>query len=136
MGAIDVKKFKMQIKNEIDDVLVQSQEFKEKIGFDCFAGIVKRTPVDTGRARGNWMVSLGSAVEAVVDSGPTISNDEPVPSALKNEGLSTISKSKPGQDIVISNNLPYIVRLEEGHSKQAPTGMVAHTLARVSKEVI
>ena len=136
MGAIDVKKFKMQIKNEIDDVLVQSQEFKEKIGFDCFAGIVKRTPVDTGRARGNWMVSLGSAVEAVVDSGPTISDGQSTPSALINQGMSTISKSKPGQDIVISNNLPYIVRLEEGHSKQAPTGMVAHTLARVSKEVI
>ena len=136
MGAIDVKKFKMQIKNEIDDVLVQSQEFKEKIGFDCFAGIVKRTPVDTGRARGNWMVSLGAAVEAVVDSGPTISNDEPVPSALKNEGLSTISKSKPGQDIVISNNLPYIVFLEEGTTKQNAKGMVAHNVARVSKEVI
>ena len=136
MGAIDVKKFKMQIKNEIDDVLVQSQEFKEKIGCDCFAGIVKRTPVDTGRARGNWMVSLGSAVEAVVDSGPTISDGQSTPSALINQGMSTISKSKPGQDIVISNNLPYIVRLEEGHSKQAPTGMVAHTLARVSKEVI
>ena len=82
------------------------------------------------------MVSLGSAVEAVVDSGPTISNDEPVPSALKHEGLSTISKSKPGQDIVISNNLPYIVFLEEGTTKQHAKGMVAHNVARVSKEVI
>ena len=136
MGAIDVKKFKMQIKNEIDDVLVQSQEFKEKIGFDCFAGIVKRTPVDTGRARGNWMVSLGSAVEAVVDSGPTISDGQSSPSALINQGMSTISKSKPGQDIVISNNLPYIVFLEEGTTKQNAKGMVAHNVARVSKEVI
>ena len=84
MGAIDVKKFKIKVNDELEDVLVTSQEFKEKIAFDLFAGIIKDTPVDTGRARGNWMVSLGSAVEAVVDSGPTISNDEPVPSALKN----------------------------------------------------
>ena len=136
MGAIDVKKFKIKVNDELEDVLVTSQEFKEKIAFDLFAGIIKDTPVDTGRARGNWMVSLGSAVEAVVDSGPTISNDEPVPSAVKNEGLSTISKSKPGQDIVISNNLPYIVFLEEGTTKQNAKGMVAHNVARVSKEVI
>ncbi len=38
---------------------------------------------------------------------------------------------RPGDTIWISNNLPYIVKLEEGHSQQAPQGMVALSIAEV-----
>jgi hypothetical protein len=36
---------------------------------------------------------------------------------------------------VLANNVPYIVKLEYGHSKQAPAGMVRPTLAEFSNIV-
>lgn len=37
--------------------------------------------------------------------------------------------------IYISNNLPYIVALEFGHSKQAPNGMVGVATANLKKKI-
>lgn len=74
--------------------------------------LVNRTPVDTGRARSNWIPSLNA------------------PSALKVEPNQKIDVSsvlatyKVKDTVFISNNLPYIRRLNEGYSKQAPAGFV------------
>ena len=36
---------------------------------------------------------------------------------------------------MISNNLPYIVKIEEGHSRQAPAGMVALSIEEVNLQM-
>ena len=95
-----------------------------KIAIDMLSRIVLRTPVDTGRARANWVVSIGVR--------PTlISRDAGDPS-----GRTTIEK---GTRILLgyqgaittawlTNGLPYILPLENGSSKQAPGGMVRLTV--------
>lgn len=40
------------------------------------------------------------------------------------EGESVLAGSSPGQDIHLTNNLPYIKPLNEGSSHQAPAGFV------------
>ena len=70
------------------------------------------TPVDTGRARSNWLTSLGKPRTGTVEVGGA-----PNP-------RSTIAQRKPGQVIFITNNLPYIQRLNEGSSSQAPANFV------------
>ena len=38
-----------------------------------------------------------------------------------------------GENVFITNNVPYIIELEDGHSKrQAPAGMVAVTFANLN----
>ena len=81
-----------------------------------------RTPVDTGRARANWQVAIGT-----IPSGTLELNDK--------SGQATINKVQAasmgvvaGDVIYLTNNLPYAVPLEEGYSKQAPAGMVALTV--------
>ena len=76
------------------------------------------TPVDTGRARGNWQIGLGTPVRRETDA-----NDR--------SGQETITRNSrrvaarvPGQTIFISNNVPYIVELNAGSSSQAPAGFV------------
>lgn len=79
--------------------------------------ITLATPVDTGRARANWQVSL---------VGPETSQ--------RNEtdrgGSATIARNNAviagfeGGKIWLSNNVPYIGRLNEGWSAQAPAGFV------------
>jgi len=79
---------------------------------------VLATPVDTGRARGNWLVGLNFPVEAEAESedrggGSTIA-----------AGNADIARARAVDDIWLSNNLPYITKLNEGSSFQAPVGFV------------
>ena len=48
-----------------------------------------------------------------------------------------MQSAKAGQDTVwtIANNLPYVEALENGHSKQAPAGMVKLALLDVTTEL-
>ena len=80
-----------------------------------FGKIVARTPVDTGRARGNWQSSLNTPSLQIDPTG---------------EGYqATIASVKLGDSVFFINNLPYIEELEDGSSDQAPAGMVKVTAA-------
>lgn len=102
---------------------------QKKIAFQLLGGIVDMCPVDTGRARGNWQVTLGAPVSDFdwerkdKDGGPT-----------KIAGNATIQSITTLGTIYLTNNLPYILALEKGHSRQAPAGMVQVTLDRVGAQ--
>lgn len=81
------------------------------------------TPVDTGRARGNWQATL----------------DSPATEEIENESMSVAlagvaaNLGKINDVSFLANNLPYIEELEDGSSKQAPAGMVRRNMARVQR---
>lgn len=117
---------------EIDRDLAKSEdEFRliiAKAAIDADGRIVDRTPVDTGRARGNWIASIGGRATA------TMEVFDPSGSGAKSEGASVIAGFMAREDwpsIFIQNNLPYIGRLEDGYSGQAPNGMLAVTFAEL-----
>ena len=106
-----------------------------KVAIDIFSDVVKRTPVDTGRARAGWQVTTGSPGDFVPPlpiggfsaSGPIHRKKAdpghyPPPTANFDEIDGT-------QVVYIVNNVEYIQALEDGHSKQAPAGMVKLALA-------
>ena len=78
------------------------------------------TPVDTGRARASWTIAVNQANRHVMPEGRY--------PAMPNPGFLDV---RPGDSVVISNNLPYITALENGHSRQAPFGMVAVSIQEV-----
>lgn len=119
--AADVKKFSDKAKLAMPTVV-------RMIAMEVYGRIIKRTPVDTGRARANWMLSLGNP-----DLATTESTDKTGQTTLAS-GLSQVAKYTDGS-IWITNNLPYIKRLENGWSKQAPNGMVRLTIAEFSSVV-
>lgn len=86
------------------------------------------TPVDTGRARANWTVGLGGPPDdgdfpafAPGKGGNTAAANA---TASIETGKAAMSDREPGQDIYISNNLPYIEVLNAGSSAQAPAGFI------------
>lgn len=91
-----------------------------KVALDLYGRITKKTPVDTGRARANWNLSIGSPDLTVDDDATKIKS-------------ASLSKGDGEKDIYIANNLPYISALEHGHSKQAPRGMVALSIKEVNR---
>lgn len=85
-------------------------------------GLVMKSPVDTGRFRANWQFGVGNINAATTDA--TDKAGMPTLSRLQSE----IGVAPIGGIFFISNSLPYAQRLEDGWSKQAPTGMVRLTV--------
>lgn len=70
-----------------------------------------------GRARNNWNADINTVDASITDQvNPNATGTEKITAALVSYKLS--------DTINISNNLPYIRRLNEGHSKQAPANFV------------
>jgi hypothetical protein len=94
-----------------------------KIALDAFSRVIMRSPVLTGRFRGNWLVSIGQVPDGVTDEV------DPSGVHIITDVQEKVIELKFGQTIYLINNLPYARRLEYGWSKQAPGGMVRITAA-------
>jgi hypothetical protein len=110
------------------DVPRAVQDATMKLGLQALRGVVLKTPVDTGRARGNWFTTLTQPSARVSD------NTDPSGREAIQRGTGTITSVQPFGKIWITNNLPYIQPLEDGHSGQAPNGMVATTVAEIQSQ--
>ena len=72
--------------------------------------IIHTTPFDEGRARGNWQTTTGAPAEGEIDR---VGEAGALAELRQNAGgIGTVT--------YITNNLPYIYRLELGWSDQAP----------------
>jgi hypothetical protein len=114
--ALDVSRWVAKANGNTDLVL-------RKITLDLTRSVVMKTPVDTGRARGAWSVSI-----ATIPPYEVKPEDKSGGNVLSKAAGTINSEVKAGQVIYLTNTLPYILRLEEGYSKQAPAGMVGLTL--------
>lgn len=117
--------FKLELDRAWKEVEAEVQKKVREIALYTLSGVVKMSPVDTGRFRGNWSVSINRQDVSTYDTRGG--------QASMSRGMKAIgSYPKTLPDFYIQNNLPYAEALENGHSKQAPAGMVAVTLANVA----
>jgi len=103
-------------------------------------GIVLATPVDKGRARGNWQVSQGSPAsgELAPNGFPgesSAARGSAATAAALTQGAGSAAETKPFTRTYVSNRLPYIESLNEGTSTQAPAGFIETAVARVRRIV-
>lgn len=93
--------------------------------FSAFSEIIKGTPVDTGRARNNWFLSVESPSDSVRGKGNQSSKE------LDKMPVGVLNKS-----VFFTNNLPYIEKLEYvGHSDQAKNGWVRAILIKLANKI-
>jgi hypothetical protein len=112
----DIDKFVSKTVSRFDAVV-------RKVTLDLTSDLVRATPVDTGAARSNWF--FGFERNLSVDTENISRNGRP---SLERAAQFTASLTAGGT-FWITNNLPYIIPLEFGHSKQAPQGMARNTVA-------
>lgn len=96
--------------------------------------VVMGTPVDTSRARSNWVVEIGrraSGTRAPYSPGDKGSTGGASAAAAIQQGQGVIASYDIDRDnsIHITNNLDYIERLNDGYSAQAPAGYVQDAIA-------
>lgn len=107
----------------------QLKPIKQKIAMQALSGVTLKMPVDEGRARGNTNASINA-----MDTSTTEAID-PNGSATIARGQASIFGQQDPYDVIwVSNSLPYINRLENGWSKQAPGGMFAVTVAEIQTQ--
>lgn len=110
-----------RVNKRIDTVIRKST-------IELFGSVIKMTPVDTGRAKGNWQCSIGSPITSETDRLDSAKLDSTNGSVAYAEVVKTVKGT--GNVVWLSNNVPYIQRLEYGSSKQAPSGMVRLSVQR------
>jgi len=96
--------------------------------FEVSTAIIKDTPADTGRARGNWQASIGRGATKEI----AVNNQRSGEAKAIAEVDQTVSVAV-GDLYYLTNNVPYIERLEFGWSKQAPSGMVRKNLQNFNR---
>ncbi|HBN1092023.1 TPA: hypothetical protein L1V86_004570 [Enterobacter cloacae] len=105
------------------DNLTKSGRLKRGLRVNDSMDIKKPEGYVGGRFKNNWYVGF--------DSQPTETNDTPDASGQgsNSRGLAMLEVFRVGQvsTIYFTNNLPYAQALENGHSNQAPGGMVGLT---------
>lgn len=132
----------------------------KRVALNLFERIVKKTPVDTGRARASWNISIGEPVFAIApeDGAPPMTEAD-----IRAKASRMLAASRRlTEPIWITNNLPYIgvlefggypkpvkfgsrlkkkyrhgvvkyeVRSIDGYSVKAPHGMVAISIEEVT----
>lgn len=101
-------------KDKVDRIQTETQK---RTALLVHGAVVMDTPVDTSRARSNWTTTLNtvSTVQREADQA-----------AKSNAEIQDIVSRKISIDdtIYITNNVPYIERLNDGYSAQAPAGFV------------
>lgn len=123
-GFTNGYEFNAQLTKFARKIQVAPRKVVKKVAFQLFRRIIEKTPVDTGRARASWNIAIGSIDSSIAPEGDNLKS----PGALASKANTVLAGY--GTDgrlpvVWISNNLPYIGELENGHSQQSPAGMVA-----------
>lgn len=104
-------------------IMVQLENATAKATVDLalriHGGLIEKTPVDTGWARSNWLPSVG------VPRKETVGEPGSLNQAAAQFGQAEVAGWQiTSGPIYITNNVPYISRLNAGSSTQAPSGFV------------
>ena len=92
------------------------------------------TPIDTGWASANWIPYVGTAPNDPDGERPTGTG---VASRTKQQSNSNalVNYDREKGDIIIANNVPYIVSLNDGNSAQAGSAFVQKAIAKAVQGV-
>jgi len=112
-----LEEFARRIRRRGDQVEDGTEKLLRKTFVAVGAAVVPATPVDTGRARGAWLPGVNANPGG--EGSPDPSGQTAIASIT-----STGGQLRLNQVGVIANNVPYIGRLNEGSSKQAPANFV------------
>lgn len=121
-----------QLREFAEKVDVRTSAVVKKIVFDIGTKLALKTPVGDpdywksppppgyvgGRARGNWQYAINA---------PNVFNDSPIDksgASVASHIGAAMPHNASGIVHYITNSVPYIERLENGWSRQAPHGMV------------
>lgn len=128
MARNDLASFDARMKARANRIDKAVNDLVKKTALIADQAVVLATPVDTGRARSNWITTVNAPNSGTID--PYVPGDKlgigetANAQAAMNQARTVIQTRTQGQSIHITNNLDYIGELNSGTSKQAPENFV------------
>ena len=124
------------LKVDIEDILDDMDRHIAKrivsLVFEVHAELIEATPLDLGWARANFVPHISNPYrENVKDVEPSegLAKSKAADNIAKLGNIAASYRLGNGP-LFISNNVPYIGRLNDGHSKQAPPGYIPMAVDR------
>ncbi|AUR86680.1 neck protein [Vibrio phage 1.088.O._10N.261.46.A1] len=121
----DIAAAKLQIENVTNETII---DVTLRIHATLVSNPPAGTPIDFGWASANWWISIGSPTTG--NDGQLDADNPAVVGAREGQQASSVARFVTsydytnGQTVHIGNNVPYINRLNNGWSDQAPAGFV------------
>lgn len=85
------------------------QKKQRQIAFEVYGGLIAVTPKDTSRAASSWRMKVDAVDPSSEPAGQSSYSPKPA----------DIGLMSPNSVIFVTNNVPYIIPLNNGHSQQA-----------------
>jgi len=98
-----------------------------RVALAAYREINRKSPVDKGTFRANWVAS----VDTIDRSSDLSKTTKDVNEAVTAATAVITNGAKLGTTVFISNAVPYAGKLEDGYSPQAPAGVVAPALTTI-----
>jgi hypothetical protein len=136
MLEADIEKFNKQLKKMEKLAPEMHLDVLKKISFDGYTLLVEKTPKDTGRARAGWNVTVDgppSEWKPPKQVGKHLAGKEQEYQPRPFEGM---EKIKFDSVINLTNNVEYIIPLDQGHSEiQAPDGIIKPVITKLKNQL-
>lgn len=127
--ALDLQRFAEKCGRKADDVvgnivvrIAQQLDSRSPVGDATYWKSKPPQGYVGGHFRGNWQIGVGSRPTA------ELSRIDPSGSDTLGAIIAEIPVEAAGKVYWLSNNVPYAQALENGHSRQAPQGIVGLTV--------
>lgn len=127
-------------------VTKNSDNLVKAVAYSVVETLVTATPVRTSRARANWRILFFKPLDVLFPAPQKPPHPGYGLERALDEARTTIAEYKGRRSIWITNNVPYIKKLNAGSSSQAPAGFIemavqagrlkVQTARPVSSEVI
>lgn len=110
-------------------IQLRTRELTKFVTYRMLEYLVEITPVDTSTALSNWIVAVGGSSYGADPRPPFFAGTEgstkdASAAAALLAGKQALKGAVPGKPLALVNVVPYIGRLNEGSSVQAPAGFI------------
>ena len=126
----NASKFTRELSAELSGIVEEASDAIAKTGLFGWNVVTTATPVQTGRAKGSWLLSVDEAPEWTLPRVPGTYRvyDDPIQPNVSFD-------LKRNQAIVISSNVEYIEELEEGGPNRTAFAMVASATPKINNDL-
>lgn len=112
----------------------QADGHLRKVSAEMLQAVIMGSPVMDGEFRSNHRLTVNSITNETVPSNGNKAPKGTLDQQVFSDGANKVLKAKLGDKVYIQNNLPYALRLENGHSKQAEFGVYSIAFLSVTSK--
>lgn len=135
----DLRAFSKRMDKQAKGIPINATKIQKRAFLAVDAAVVSATPVDTGRARSNWLPSVGlpaGGKRVAFTPGTKGSTGQANTEAAIAAAVAITAGFKGGASLFVTNNLDYIRDLNAGKSTQAPNGLFVEMAILAAKSIV